>query len=104
MVNGRYYWVPFASLSKVLMEPAVDLRDRVWLPATLSFANGGEAIAMLPVRYAGTETLDDGQLLMAAKTEWREIGPDRFAGYGQRVLVTDTGEMGLLDVKLIEFD
>jgi len=104
MVNGRYYWVPFASLSKVLMEPPVDLRDRVWLPATLHFANGGEAIAMIPVRYAGTESQDDGQLLMAAKTEWREIGPERFAGYGQRVLVTDQGDHDLLNVKLIEFD
>ena len=104
MVNGRYYWVPFASLSKIHMEPPVDLRDRVWLPATLSFANGGEAVAMIPTRYAGTEAQEDGQLLMAAKTEWREIGPERFAGYGQRVLVTDQGDHDLLDVKLVEFD
>lgn len=103
MVNGRYYWVPFSRLAKVMMEPAVDLRDRVWLPATLSFVNGGEAIAMLPVRYAGTENSDDGQLLMAAKTEWREIGPQRYAGLGQRVLVTDQGEYDLLSVKLLEF-
>ncbi|MBV8503119.1 MAG: tetratricopeptide repeat protein [Paucibacter sp.] len=104
MVNGRYYWVPFASLSKIVFEPPVDLRDRVWMPATLSFANGGEAVAMVPTRYAGTEALEDGQLLMAVKTEWREIGPERFAGYGQRVLVTDAGEYDLLNVKLIEFD
>ena len=103
MVNGRYYWVPFASLAKIVMEPPLDLRDRVWMPATLSFANGGEAVAMIPTRYPGTEALEDGQLLMAAKTEWREIGPERFAGYGQRVLVTDAGEHDLLDVKLIEF-
>ncbi len=103
MVNGRYYWVPFAALSQIVMEPPVDLRDRVWMPATLSFANGGEAVAMIPTRYPGTETQEDGQLLMAAKTEWREIGPERFAGYGQRVLVTDGGEHDLLDVKLIEF-
>lgn len=103
MVNGRYYWIPFSRLAKVVMEPPVDLRDRVWLPATLSFANGGEAIAMLPVRYAGTEASDDGQLLMAARTEWREIGPDRFAGLGQRLLSTDRQEYALLDVKQIEF-
>lgn len=103
MVNGRYYWVPFTRLAKIVMEPPVDLRDRVWLPATLSFANGGEAIAMVPVRYPGTEASEDGQLLMAARTEWREIGPERFAGLGQRVLVTDQGDFSLLDVKLIEF-
>ena len=103
MVNGRYYWIPFSRLSRVVMEPAVDLRDRVWLPATLSFANGGETIAMIPVRYPGTEASADGQLLIAAKTEWRSIGVDRYAGLGQRVLATDQGEHNLLDVKLIEF-
>ncbi len=39
---------------------------------------------------------------MARKTEWREIGPDRFAGLGQRVLVTDRGEHDILGVRLLE--
>ncbi|QHJ00983.1 tetratricopeptide repeat protein [Xylophilus rhododendri] len=104
MVNGRYYWVPFARLSRVALEPAVDLRDRVWIPATLTFANGGESIAMLPVRYPGSEASEDGQVLVSARTEWREIGPERFAGLGQRVLVTDSGEHDLLGVHLIEFN
>jgi len=104
MVNGRYYWVPFSRLSRVALEPAVDLRDRVWLPATLTFANGGESIAMLPVRYAGSEASEDGAIRMAASTTWTDIGDDRFAGLGERVLVTDQGERGLLDVHLIEFN
>lgn len=107
MVNGRYYWVPFSRLSRIAFELPTDLRDRVWLPATLGFDNGGESVAMIPVRYAGTEKSTDGQLLMAAKTEWLPIGQDsggeRFAGLGQRVLVTDRGEYDLLNVKLIEF-
>lgn len=102
MINGRYYWVPFSRLSEVNFEPAVDLRDRVWLPARLTFANGGEAIAMVPSRYPGSEHSDDGQILMAARTEWRPLGADRFAGLGQRVLVTDTGEFDLLSIRRIE--
>ena len=31
-----------------------DLRDLVWAPAQLTFSNGGETVALLPVRYAGT--------------------------------------------------
>ena len=104
MVNGRYYWIPFNRLSKVSMEPVVDLRDRVWLPATLSFSNGGEAIAMLPVRYPGSQNSEDGQVQMAAKTIWNPIGGERFAGLGQRVLITDLGEHDLLDVHLIELE
>jgi type VI secretion system protein ImpE len=104
MVNGRYYWVPFSRLSRIAFEPPVDLRDRVWMPATLAFSNGGESVAMIPTRYVGTETSDDGRLLMAAATEWRSLGADRFAGVGQRVLVTDAGEHDLLRVRLIEID
>jgi type VI secretion system protein ImpE len=104
MVNGRYYWVPFSRLSRVAFELPVDLRDRVWLPATLSFSNGGEAIAMVPVRYPGSEASEDGAILMAAATQWRELGEERFAGLGQRVLTTDAGDHDLLSVKLIEID
>lgn len=104
MVNGRYYWVPFSRLARVSFENPVDLRDRVWMPAQLTFRNGGEAIAMVPTRYPGSQASDDGQILMAAKTDWRPIGEDRFAGLGQRVLVTDQGEHDLLGVHLIEFE
>lgn len=104
MVNGRYYWIPFDRLSRVSFDDPSDLRDRVWMPANLTFANGGEAIAMVPTRYPGSHQSSDGQILMAAKTEWREIGAERFAGLGQRVLVTDLGEHDLLTVRLIEFE
>jgi type VI secretion system protein ImpE len=102
MINGRYYWVPFSRLSRVAIEPPVDLRDRVWLPAQLVFANGGEAVALIPTRYPGSEASEDGHVLMAAKTEWRDLGHDRWAGIGQRVLVTDGGETDLLSVRLLE--
>jgi type VI secretion system protein ImpE len=104
MVNGRYYWIPFSRLSRVLIEAPTDLRDHVWLPAQIAFSNGGEAIAMIPTRYPGSESSDDGQILMARKTVWREIGSDRWAGLGQRVLVTDIGEHDMLDVRQIELE
>ena len=102
MVNGRYYWIPFNRLARVGIEAPTDLRDIVWLPAQLQFANGGEVIAMLPTRYPGSEKSDDEQILMARKTDWREDGPERWLGLGQRVLVTDQGEHDLLTVRTIE--
>lgn len=104
MVNGRYYWIPFNRLSKVSIDAPTDLRDQVWLPANIVFANGGEAIAMIPTRYAGSQDSDDGQILMARRTEWRELGADRYAGIGQRVLVTDLGEHDILGVRLLELE
>lgn len=104
MVNGKYYWIPFSRLASIKIEDPVDLRDRVWLPANLSFANGGEAIAMIPTRYPGSQASEDGAILMAAKTDWLDLGNERFAGLGQRVLVTDQGEHDMLSVRLIELE
>ena len=54
VINGRYYWVPFSRLSKIDVEPPEDLRDLVWMPARLQFANGGESVALIPTRYPGS--------------------------------------------------
>ena len=102
MINGRYYWIPFSRLSRISIDAPTDLRDRVWLPAHVSFSNGGEQIAMIPTRYPGSDRSDDGANLMASRTEWRDLGNDRWAGLGQRVLVTDRGEHDMLETRLIE--
>jgi len=102
-VNGRYYWVPFSRLSRVSFDAPEDLRDCVWMPAQLTFANGGETVALVPTRYVGSHESDDGLICLARKTEWTQIGADRYAGLGQRVLVTDAGEVDLMSVRSLEF-
>lgn len=101
-VNGRYYWVPFARLSRIAFEPPQDLRDCVWTAAQLTFSNGGETVAMVPTRYPGSEASTDGLIQLARKTEWRQDGPDRWFGLGQRLLTTDVGDHDLMSVRLIE--
>lgn len=101
IINGRYYWVPFAHLARVDIEPPSDLRDFVWLPAKFQFANGGEAVGVIPTRYPGTELSSDGPLRLARKTQWEEKFPQVFHGYGQRILTTDAGDHPLLEVRSI---
>ena len=48
VINGRYYWVPFSRLAEVTIEAPEDLRDMVWMPAHLQFANGGDMVALIP--------------------------------------------------------
>ena len=103
-VNGRYYWVPFSRLSRVELDPPADLRDCVWMPATLMFSNGGETVALIPTRYPGSELSTDGAICLARKTEWIDAGNERWFGLGQRVLATDGGEHALMGVHLIELD
>ena len=74
IINGRYYWVPFARVSTVTIDAPEDLRDLVWMPAHLQFDNGGESLALIPTRYPGSEASDDGAIALARKTV---VGTDR---------------------------
>lgn len=104
VINGRYYWVPFARLSRITIEAPVDLRDSIWLPATLMFSNGGESLAMLPVRYPGSEGSADGLIALSRKTVWEEGSDGVHRGLGQRMFATDEGDYPLLQVREIELD
>lgn len=103
-VNGRYYWIPFARLSNVKIEPPEDLRDSVWMPAHLQFVNGGETLALIPTRYPGSQFSDEGEIQLARKTHWQEAHPDVWYGMGQRILSTDQDEIALMDVREIIFN
>lgn len=99
--NGRYYWVPFHRIAEIRLEEPVDLRDLVWMPAELKWANGGEAVGLIPARYPGSELSSDAQTRMARKTDWIDAGAGLFTGQGQRMLATDAQEYPLLQIKNI---
>jgi len=101
VINGRYYWVPFSRLTKIDLEAPEDLRDLVWMPAHLEFENGGEALALIPTRYTGSENADDLTLAMARKTRWSEAAADVHHGLGQRILTTDSEDVPLMDIRKI---
>lgn len=104
IINGRYFWLPFLRLKRIAIQPPTDLRDQVWMPVGLVFANGGEQPGLIPTRYVGSERSADPLVRLARKTEWTEIGPDAFVGSGQRTLATDAGDYPLMDVRLIDLE
>lgn len=104
IVLGRYMWVPIHRIRRLDIEPPADLRDLVWAPAHFEWANGGEAVGLIPTRYPGTETHDDDALRLARRTEWTEAAPGTFHGVGQRILTTDAGEYALLEIARIQFE
>jgi len=101
IINGRYYWVPFARVRQLTMEPPEDLRDMVWMPAHLDFDNGGESLALIPTRYPGSHGTDDPSLALSRKTAWEPISDDAFRGLGQRIIATDTGETPFLEIRAL---
>jgi type VI secretion system protein ImpE len=74
------------------------------MPAHFQWTNGGETVALLPTRYAGSESSPDPQIRLARKTDWQEAAPGLFTGTGQRMLATDAGEHPLMEIRRIEFD
>jgi len=101
IINGRYYWVPFSRMSEITMEAPEDLRDLVWMPAHLTFQNGGESLALIPTRYPASHASDDGAIALARKTAWEPIAEDAYRGLGQRILATDVGETPFLEVRAL---
>ncbi|MEM9066129.1 MAG: type VI secretion system accessory protein TagJ [Planctomycetota bacterium] len=104
VTEGRYYWVPIQNIARIEIEPPADLRDVVFLPARFVWVNGGTAVGLIPTRYPGTQSSEDGQLLLARKTEWVEHADGTYTGLGQRMLVTDSGEHPLLEARSVVFD
>lgn len=102
VINGRYYWAPFNKFSRIDLEEPADLRDFVWMPAHFQFANGGEAVGVIPTRYPGSEKSSDSGICLARKTIWNEAGADIFYGLGQRILTTNAAELALMEVRSIE--
>ena len=101
VINGRYYWLPYARLNRIVLEAPEDLRDFVWMPAHFEFANGGEMVGIIPTRYPGSESDPDPLIRLARKTDWADAGNGVYVGRGQRVLTTSEGDFPLLDVREI---
>ena len=104
LLNGNYYWVPVHRIRAVTLQAPEDIRDLVWMPATFVWTNDGDAMGLIPTRYPYTEDSAGDALRLSRKTEWTEPSSDCYVGIGQRVLVTDTSETGLLQVRELNFD
>jgi len=104
VVNGRYFWLPFAQIRSIMIEPPKDLRDVVWTPATMKLGNDGEVVALIPTRYAATTPGGTAAERLARATSWTDMGADTYVGMGQRVLSTDAADVALIDARLINFD
>lgn len=101
VINGRYSWVPFSALAKIVIEEPTDLRDLVWTAAHLEFVNGGSSVALIPTRYPDSAVETDGAIRLARRTDWIALEEPHFRGLGQRVLTTSGADIDLLQVREI---
>lgn len=104
VINGKYYWMPFTTISRIEFDAPADLRDAVWTPCTLTTSNGGEVVGLIPTRYAGTIEQGGAAEKLARATNWVDLGAETFAGVGQRLFATDLGDTALMDMRVLELD
>jgi type VI secretion system protein ImpE len=108
-VQGQYYWAPMDRVVAIDIAKPKHIQDVVWITATLTMTNQGNVAALLPVRYPGAPGPDDAHRLSRATSfETLGAGPDGqggvSVGHGQRLLLTDGGELPILETRRVEFD
>lgn len=98
--NGQYYWAPLQGIRSLRSEAPTDLRDLVWLPAEVTWVNGGQSMVMVPARYPLLSGVSD-ECLLARRTDWQVRGEELAEGLGQRMLATDRTEYPILQVRSV---
>ncbi|WP_263143416.1 type VI secretion system accessory protein TagJ [Pseudomonas sp. RIT-PI-AD] len=98
-LNGQYYWLPFERIRSLEIEEPSDLRDLVWIPATLTLSNEGQHPVLIPSRYPRSHEQGNDRLALSTLTEWQPLGEDTWAGLGQRMLVSDQDDHPFLSVR-----
>ena len=103
IINGRYFWMPFAQIATLELEEPADLRDSVWVAGTLTLINGGELAVMIPTRYPDS-TDADPEAMMARVTDWQDVGSETYVGIGQRLLTTGDTDISIMDLRSLRMD
>ncbi len=101
ILNGQYYWLPFERIHALEIEEPVDLRDLVWIPATLTLSNEGKHPVLIPSRYPLSHRQGNDRLALSSLTEWQPLGEETWSGLGQRMLVSDQDDHPFLSVRAI---
>lgn len=104
IVHDKYTWLPYEQVRGVRFEPPAQLRDLVWATADIETTEGQELRALVPVLYAGSGAHRDDLVRLGRATDWRELGPELYAGAGLRLYAADGEEVPALEVRTIEFD
>jgi type VI secretion system protein ImpE len=113
MVAGGYRWLPFADIRTLKLDAPKHLLDLLWAPVTLTLSGtqaGNKLVhGFIPVRYCGTEekvsSMHDAQrdaLLLSRMTRWCDVGQTGVFAKGQKTLMSDCGDFGILDVREIQ--
>jgi type VI secretion system protein ImpE len=102
---GQYLWIPMIHLASVRIPPPKQLRDLLWVPATVRTGPGfrgtelGEVL--LPTLAPGTWEYPDDAVRLGRVTEWVSMNGQEVP-LGQKLLVVDGEEVPILEVRELD--
>lgn len=104
IVNGRYFWLPFAAIAEIRFQAPASVTDLVWRHALVRLTDGSEQVCQIPARYPVTPETDL-RFQLARATEWRPLDDDGmlYQGDGQKVWLNDNQEFSILSLDVVSF-
>jgi type VI secretion system protein ImpE len=103
IVHNRYVWIPFEQVKHLRISSPKQLRDLLWIPATLEGQPGPVGEVFLPVLYARSHTHTDDQVKLGRMTDWLDVGAGLMRGVGQRLFFSDGQDRAILEVQELTF-
>lgn len=104
IINGKYFWIPTTYIKDITFHEPEDLRDLAWLPTEFTWANEGQAVGFVPVRYIDDVNEQKPEFQLARLTDWQQVAEGVYYGLGQRIFATDAADYSLLDIRQISFN
>jgi type VI secretion system protein ImpE len=105
---GAYMWIPMAHIESIEMQPPKRLRDTLWAPLIIktgpAFRQAELGESLLPVVYPFSWKHSDTEVRLGRQTVWEEQEDGTEVPFGQKVLLVDGQEIGILEVRKLEFD
>ncbi|MBI3406321.1 MAG: tetratricopeptide repeat protein [Acidobacteria bacterium] len=105
---GAYMWLPFSVIAYVEIPPPKRLRDLLWLPALVrcseSYQGRELGEVLIPVLSPFAWKHSDPNVRLGRSTIWEDAGEDGAIPAGQKVLLADDEEVGLLEIRKLEFE
>jgi len=104
---GSYLWIPFQHIESIEIQPPKRLRDTIWTPALVrtgpAFKMTELGEVLLPVLCPFSCKHADDNVRLGRLTVWEEVDGEPVP-FGQKTLLADDEEIGLLEIRKLEFN
>jgi type VI secretion system protein ImpE len=103
MVYERYVWIPFESISELVIDPPKTLFDLLWIPARIATWEGLNINCYVPVLYPDSFLHEDDRVKLGRMTAWVSRGGPFTQGFGRHVFQIGEEEKSILEIREVRF-